>query len=64
MMAWLLGILSEGFVLYLQNLEEEVTRLQAANSDLLKDKQEALPLLEAYRSAQANLLLMDVIYRI
>ena len=64
MMAWLLGILSEGFVLYPQNLEEEVTRLQAANSDLLKDKQEALPLLEAYRSAQANLLLIDVIYRI
>lgn len=34
----------------LQNLEEEVARLQAANCDLMKDKEEALPLLQAYRS--------------
>ncbi len=35
----------------LQKLEDEVARLQAVNSELLKDKEEALPLLEAYRSA-------------
>ncbi len=34
-----------------QKLEDEVARLQAINSELLKDKEEALPLLDAYRSA-------------
>lgn len=35
----------------LQKLEDEVTHLQAVNSELVKDKEEALPLLDAYRSA-------------
>ena len=35
----------------LQKLEDEVAQLQAANAELLQDKEEALPLLEAYRSA-------------
>ena len=39
----------------MQKLEEEVARLQAANAELLKDKEEALPLLEAYRSAHSSL---------
>lgn len=47
--------LSEGLPVCLQNLEEEVARLQAANCDLMKDKEEALPLLQAYRSDFAML---------
>ena len=39
------------FCAWLQRLEEEVAHLQAANSELLTDKQEALPLLQAYRLA-------------
>ena len=39
----------------MQKLEEEVAQLQAANAELLKDKEEALPLLEAYRSAHTCL---------
>lgn len=37
-------------ILYMQKLEMEVAQLQAANGELMKDKQEALPLLQAYRS--------------
>lgn len=37
----------------MQKLEEEVAQLQAANAELVKDKEEALPLLEAYRSAHS-----------
>ena len=49
------------FVLPLiQKLEQEVAQLQAANAELLQDKQEALPLLDAYRCAQSVLCLFDV----
>lgn len=49
------------FVLPLmQKLEQEVAQLQAANAELLQDKQEALPLLDAYRCAQSGLHLFDV----
>lgn len=33
-----------------QELQMQIAHLHAANADLLKDKEEALPLLEAYRS--------------
>lgn len=36
-------------VTLLQRLGQEVAQLQAANADLLQDKQEALLLLDAYR---------------
>ena len=39
----------------MQSLEQEVAQLQAANAELLIDKQEALPLLEAYRQVQPHL---------
>ncbi len=42
----------------LQKLEDEVAHLQAVNSELVKDKEEALPLLDAYRSAHNSVCLL------
>lgn len=39
------------FVVYKQRLEQEIAELQGVNDELTKDKREALPLLQAYRSA-------------
>ncbi|KAA6416990.1 MAG: hypothetical protein FRX49_13052 [Trebouxia sp. A1-2] len=39
----------------IKKLEAEVARLQAINSELLKDKEEALPLLDAYRLSISQL---------
>ena len=44
----------------LQKLEDEVACLQAINSELLKDKEEALPLLDAYRSAYTVVVLLHM----
>ena len=50
------------FLLCLQRLEQEVVQLRALNAELLEDKQEALPLLDAYRSVTQSCFLSCAAY--